>query len=336
MPFSIFKKLKISNYLQAWICLFFGVFLPSCGVKKEKAKVTNRGIYFWKTKYDISLIEEEFLNKNAIAKQYIRFFDVDIDEKSGEARPVSPIVFAKLPKGIIIPTVFIRNVVFQKTIETDTLAKNVIKYIKQIADKQHINFKEIQIDCDWTLSTKDAYFNFLEKIKTYSKRTISVTIRLHQVKFKEKTGVPLADKGVLMVYNTGNWRELGKSNSLFDTNDIMPYLTNLNAYPLDLNIALPIYEQNLLYRNGRFTRFLNEYRTTKTEHIFESDTSIAGGSVRAGDVLKHEKPDFKGLEYIKKEILEGLKNQKTEIIFFHLDQKHINNYTHEQIKNLLD
>lgn len=46
------------------------------------------------------------------------------------------------------------------------------------------NVKEIQIDCDWTASTQEAYFEFLHYLKEKAKDKqiqLSATIRLHQL-----------------------------------------------------------------------------------------------------------------------------------------------------------
>jgi hypothetical protein len=318
------------------VFILLGIFFCASSCNKSKAKITSKAIYYWKTIYKVNQDEILFLKNNTIKKQYIRFFDVDLDVHSHQPMPVSAIRFLEKPLGQIVPTIFITNAVFKNEIALDTLAKNVVVKIRDIASEKELEFSEIQIDCDWTESTKNAYFIFLKKVKTYAQTDLSVTIRLHQIKFRKKTGIPPADKGVLMIYNTGNWRTMNKSNSLFDAQDILPYLTNLGSYPLELSFALPIYEQNLLYRNGRFHRFMNEFKFAPKERIFSADTTINGNSVRTGDVLRHEKPVFEELMYIKNEILQGLKKPKTEIILFHLDQKNINNYSNEQIKNLLD
>ena len=73
-----------------------------------------------------------------------------------------------------------------------------------------VGLNEVQFDCDWTPSTRDAFFLFLKKIKKHlPKQThLSATIRLHQYKFPDKTGVPPVERGMLMFYNTGGDREL--------------------------------------------------------------------------------------------------------------------------------
>ena len=65
------------------------------------------------------------------------------------------------------------------------------------------NVKEIQIDCDWTASTQEAYFEFLHYLKEKAKDKqiqLSATIRLHQLSMTP----PPVDRGILMMYNTGD------------------------------------------------------------------------------------------------------------------------------------
>ncbi len=87
-------------------------------------------------------------------------------------------------------------------------------WINQINKSVSIKCRALQIDCDWTTKTAPKYFYFLQQIRekldahedggTFaSLAMLSATIRLHQVKYPEKSGMPPVDKGVLMFYNMG-------------------------------------------------------------------------------------------------------------------------------------
>ena len=234
---------------------YFLLVLLFAGCKSEKTpKDLNRAVYFWKTNFELSQKEKVFLEQNKIEKIYLRFFDVDMLQN--EAIPKGIVSIRTKVNQEIVPTVFITNRVFErlKFEQIEVLSTKVLGQINKISSTH----KEIQFDCDWTLSTKNKYFFFLEKINEKSPKDMkfSATIRLHQIKFYKKTGIPPVDEGVLMLYNTGDWRKLAKENSLFDAQTTMNYLDNLSEYPLYLKIAFPFFQQVLAYRNGIFYTFI--------------------------------------------------------------------------------
>ena len=60
---------------------------------------------------------------------------------------------------------------------------STLDFIGQINLKNGITCNEIQIDCDWTLDSRDTYMKFIDVFKNQWNKTLSVTIRLHQVKY---------------------------------------------------------------------------------------------------------------------------------------------------------
>lgn len=132
-----------------------------------------------------------WLEENKIKKIYLRFFDVDWNPNINAAVPVGDVSIEtkKIDDIEVIPVVFITNrtlVSLPDSLITE-LAQNIYKKILaklSLFDNQ--NIKEIQLDCDWTETTKEKYFNLIEQLKkeTLSNNTdITATIRLHQVKF---------------------------------------------------------------------------------------------------------------------------------------------------------
>ena len=300
----------------------------------NKVKVISGGFYFWKTTFQLDSSENKALENTPNSQLYIREFDVDFG--NGKPEPVKIITWKDQRPKDYVPVIFITNRTFQfadfKQIEA--LAINILEYFNKGKLPE-----EIQLDCDWTESTKAKYFYFLQKIKEKSGRKISATIRLHQIKFFEKTGIPPADEGSLMVYNTGDWRKYSEINSVFDAHTVSAYLDRLNEYPLALKIALPIFSQTIVYRSGIFHAFLPEISLnilekasflseTKNALIFECKSSgqIGGVHLRKGDVLKFEQPEFDEVLKIKKLILSKLNQKSTAIILFHLDKTCLKNY----------
>lgn len=324
--------------------IYFLLVLLFAGCKSEKTpKDLQRAVYFWKTTFELSQKETAFLEENVIDKIYLRFFDVDMLQN--EAIPKGIVSIRTKVNQEIVPTVFITNRVFEslKFEQIEVLSAKVLGQINKISSIH----KEIQFDCDWTLSTKNKYFFFLEKIKEKSPKdmSFSATIRLHQIKFYEKTGIPPVDEGVLMLYNTSDWRKLSVENSLFDAQTTMNYLDNLSEYPLNLNFAFPFFQQVLAYRNGIFYTFIknctlseikaNEaFEKTKTENQFlcKKDVQFKNISFRENDILKFENSEFEKVDKTKNRILLKTKALKTTIILYHLDEKSLSNYNQEQIQ----
>lgn len=321
--------------------LFLILVLVDC--KSENTpRDLGRGVYFWKTTFELSQKEAAFLEKNKIEKIYLRFFDVDM--LHNEAVPKGIIAIKSKVNQEIIPTVFIANRVFEqlKFDQIEDLSSKVLGQINKLSK----NHQEIQLDCDWTLSTKNKYFFFLEKLKEKSPKTMrfSATIRLHQIKFHEKTGIPPVNEGVLMLYNTGDWRKLKAENSVFDPQTTMNYLDNLGKYSLKLNFAFPIFQQVLAYRNGIFYTFiknctLDEIQANaafaKTEignqFLCKSDVRFKNISFRKNDILKYENSDFDKINKTKNRILQKVIAPQTNIILYHLDEKNLSNYHQRQI-----
>jgi hypothetical protein len=322
--------------------LFFILFLGNC--KSENTpKDIGRGVYFWKTNFELNSKERLFLKENKVEKIYLRFFDVDLFKR--EAVPKGIVNLTSSVNQEIVPTVFITNRVFERLNlqQIDALSGQVFNQIGQILP----NFDEIQIDCDWTLTTKDKYFFFLQKLKDKSPKSMrfSATIRLHQIKFYEKTGIPPVNEGVLMLYNTGDWRKLTAENSLFDPQTTLNYLDNLEAYPLQLSFAFPIFHQVLAYRNGIFYTFIKNcnleeiteskaFVKTENENQFlcKYDVQFKSISFRKNDILKFENSDFEKINKTQKRILDKSKALKTTIILYHLDEKNLSNYNQRQIQ----
>lgn len=142
----------------------------------------------------------------------MKFFDVDwnnqIHQPITEAQiRIIDSSYLQSNKIKIIPTVFITNQCIQKldTAQVISLAGKIVSLVKNIQinslNNQKIN--EVQIDCDWSSSTKEKYFSLLAYIKKIGFPNLSATIRLHQVKFSATTGIPSRCKRLANVFQYG-------------------------------------------------------------------------------------------------------------------------------------
>ncbi|WP_055445805.1 hypothetical protein [Lacinutrix mariniflava] len=317
--------------------LFLFVLFFSCQEKASK----KASFYHWKTKAVFSKQYETAINiaqSNAI---YLHYFDIESTQKSNwQSDGVFPTYVlqdvAKQYKDFkIIPVVFISNKIFKtKDLNINSLSNRIKTLINQISQK-HFNKKitEIQIDCDWTESSKNAYFKLLESLNT--EYSINATIRLHQIKFKDKTGVPPVQSGTLMVYNIGDLKDQ-KQNSILENNIVKQYINPESTYPLKLNIALPLFSQTVVFNNDNQIKLIKDSdrsvlesdfhfkKVDKTNFQVVKDTLYKGFYLSKGYNLKIE-------ELNETEVINSYKTIKdskldvNELIIYHLDQNSLSN-----------
>ncbi len=303
--------------------------------------------YYWETNYRITPFEQRYLDSLDVQKLYVRFFDVMI--QNGNAVPVGTLqVQEKNIQHQIIPVVFITNETFQtlNKKEIEKLAENIRRKIAliypTITDKE---MKEIQFDCDWTVSTKHNYFYFLEKMKQrYSDGKISATIRLHQIKDKAQTGVPPINTGVLMYYATTNPLELKKRNSILDNAIAQNYIQNIDSYPLELAVALPIYSWAIVENPLGEKRLINDIRATELSdtnlyqklepnfYLVKQDHYIKGNYLYEDFTIKTESITTDALITAQKNISRKLKNKWKNILYFQIDSTNLTHYSVQDLK----
>ena len=296
-------------------------------------RVVQPSFYYWKTSYRLSAYEQQFLTELGTEKIYFRAFDVL------DMEPVGVLQWAdSLMDGVeYIPVVFIDKEVF-RTIDSSqniALAQNVFRLIEGICHYKNFEPKEIQIDCDWTRETKQNYFAFLVALKNIAEQKISVTIRLHQIKFAQRTGIPPCDYGVLMCYNMGNIKSPKAKNSIYEQELLRSYLKNA-SYNLPLKPALPIFEWLLWYRGEQFMGILPasmqavdlvDYCTRHSNvYTFHTDTTLSSLAFKKGDCIRDEAISQTKLAALKKYLRQSSLNLSDEFIYFSLDSANIQDY----------
>jgi hypothetical protein len=270
--------------LSIFISIFF---LFGCEKKPEVA------FYYWQSSCKI--------DKDFKYPIYLKVLDIGVKK-----------VIKTSCKQKFTPVVYIENEALKKR-------DDIYKLITKIVPK---DVKELQIDCDWTLSTKKKYFKLLKSLHDRY-HFLTVTIRLHQVKFFKKTGVPPADCGVLMFYNMSDFLDPKTKNYILDLKEAKKYLVNFDKYPLKLDLALPLYSQAVVIRYGKVIKLIegvrkkdmdekffihlkeNRYKTTKTHYL-------KGSLVYEGDVVRVDEVDYEQL----KKALDMLSFEYSKIIFF--------------------
>jgi hypothetical protein len=299
----------------------------------------QRSFYFWKTVFQLTPKEKQSLQELGVEKLYVKFFDVDWDEATHSPTPVAKSIFNESPpKNVLItPAVFITQEPLQHLEKTglDSLAKNIASLFSSIANSNHLQLSaEVQVDCDWTTTTREAYFYLLNQLKQepfFQHKVLSATIRLHQAKFLSQSGVPPVDRGLLMCYNMGNLRYPQTKNSIIDEDELAKYISNLASYPLPLDVGLPIFDWYILFEKNQYKGLVRDFHPNAAEAAknrieFVSDTVINGYSYKRGQWLRHERSDAEVLKKCAALISKRIKATELTVILYHLDEQNITKY----------
>jgi len=317
-----------------------------CSCHHHPPRRINTSFYYWKTVYKNRPAESAYLKHFHVQKLYVRIMDVGFSDE-GEIIPISPITFAdKLPDSVqIVPVVFIVNDVLKQVSrpQLNALADHIVNYANakvQQAGKDDY-YHELQIDCDWTASTRENYFYLLRRIKqSMASRNdmLSVTLRLYQLKKQSNCGVPLADRAMLMCYNMGNLRKHGDQNSILDINELKKYLgDNISRYPMPVDIGLPLFKWAVAFRNKQYIGISKRIKfaqlNDKNQFIFignllyRAKTDLPEYGLLKGDEVRWEEVPVTDLQNAAGNIATLLKTNNLNLIFFHLDQETIAPYT---------
>ncbi len=243
--------MKLATYITA--CLL-ALLASACG--RTDGGGSRRSVYYWSTVLDIDSTKQAFIDRHGVNRMYVRYFDVVAGE-DGSPVPNATLRFRTgVPQGVeVVPAVYIVNECMAA--DTAGLAGLILKRILQMNATNDIGgVKEIQIDCDWTRRTRQRYFSFLRTLRRLAAAEgieVTATIRLHQL----AEGAPPVDRGVLMMYNTGDFTDISCGKPILDMRDAAPYLRHLADYELPLSAAYPIYSWRILFRGGRYVGIMH-------------------------------------------------------------------------------
>ncbi|KLE02109.1 hypothetical protein [Aliarcobacter butzleri] len=277
---------------------------------KTQTKDIQISFYSW---------ENSFEEQNINEKLYIKVLDINFSTKLELLKTN----IKETPKNFI-PVIYITNETM-KNVDYSLLSKAILETLK------NYKFDEIQIDCDWSLSTRSNYFNLLEDLKEKLNKKISATIRLHQIKYYTKTGIPPVDYGVLMYYNMSNIGDFNTKNSILDNEIAKKYHYNFDVYPLKLKLALPLYSQAIQFReekaislfegveekdfNNDFEKLENNRYKVLNSHYFK------GRYIYKDDIFRLENSNEQDIKIALKDFLDLSKNRYDEVIFYTLKYK---------------
>lgn len=338
-----------------------------------KQRQVDKAYYFWRSE-SATGAERYFLKQENIRKLYVRILDVDWNGVQGPI-PVNTGYMESINNDLkvydsfpvqIVPVVFITNKTFEHidTNELGQLAKRIARRCLPSWDSVDIRYeknhlfeyrggpvrpKEIQIDCDWTVKTAPAYFSFLKQLKQLlpaDSIKLSATVRLHQYKYPQKTGVPPVDRGMLMVYNISDPKQYTRNNSIFEESKARPYFNHAKTYPLPLDMALPAWSWCIVFRNRQFYQIENSlaekdlkaqsFLQPAGDHFYRvtADTVYHDLFLRPGDEIKAEGIDEKALQQAAALAKKAVNTDHFTVTLFELSEKELKQYKHETLTGI--
>lgn len=292
------------------------VALLSCGGRRGGDAV--RSVYYWSTTLRMDSVKEQFMREHNVSRMYIRYFDV-VEDESGRLVPNATLRFVTaVPKGIeVVPVVYIVNSCMRRDISG--LAEKIYRRVRQMNETNGIGgVKEIQIDCDWTMRTRSVYFSFLRQLRSMAGADgikLSATIRLHQL----SQPAPPVDRGVLMMYNTGDFTDLACRKPILDMNDAAPYMPRLAGYGLPLAAAYPLYSWRILFRRGRYVG------------IMHADDDLP---VLPGDSIVERRVEMADILKAKDAVSRKRADANSEIILFDMSNQNITRFKSEDYEKI--
>lgn len=316
--------------------------LCSCKSQDGTPAPNHRGVYHWKTIYNPTQWEKQWIEEHRIDRLYIRLFDIEAGEKAGEPDwkmvPTATTQFRqKLPDTLdVVPVVYITTDAIQAlgnaTYDWTTremYASLIVKRIDDMmADHWNGDIREVQLDCDWTSKCEQAYFALARTIKDILQErgiTLSGTLRLHQlgiVKQWVQNGyndahIPF-DRLMLMCYNTGRLQDPNTRNSILDFSDVRPYLNHYSCDKLPFtDIAWPVYGWGVEFDDkDNFKRLVNSSNLTDEK----------GKNAR----VREEWGNPREIRRTQK-ALPKLDTVHTTILY-HLDSLNLSKYSYEEIE----
>lgn len=272
----------------------------------------RRAFYSWRTAFSLSPAERAALEQQHVERLYLRFFDIDLVQAgSGPAvpAPVAPVTLGPaptLPPGVeIVPVVFLKNQALAHLGAGGAarLAEQLFAEVqKRAALLGALPVREVQLDCDWTASTREEFFALARAVQQLAGQEgaqVSATIRLHQLKDRERTGVPPVSRGMVMLYNLAKVTGVPGARAIYDPQIAESYLSRMDDYPLPLDVALPLFAWTVQSRGGRVERLLDGVAETDLEaesgwlrrsgpgrFVAQESRFFQSGFVREGDVLQ--------------------------------------------------
>ena len=331
----------------------------------------TRSFCYWKTSYEPYSIDDDKADSLGISHIYMRLFDVGWNPYEQKPLPVATLWNFKSYENRreVTPSIYITNdvVLNCNRQQLAALADNVVKRINKIieltrkdigdfavekyklddraersmceAEETRVfdtRIKEVLIDCDWTGKSRDNYFYLLSRIKkALPQYKISATIRLWQYRDYKTAGIPPVDRGLLMCYNMDNPASTKTANSIGSSKVLKQYINHDN-YPLKLDVALPVFSWNLVFRGKDFLGIMNDdyfspdtprfKKIAANRYVFTQDKVLGETYYRNGDEVRVEKVSDEEMRKMIDILKDEIDLENSRVTFFSWDENYIQQY----------
>jgi hypothetical protein len=332
---------------KVFMTLFMAIALFGSCDQAATNKATA-SFYYWKSVFRLGDAERKAMAALEVKNLYIKFFDVVWEASAKKAVPVAVIQFEdSIPAGTtVIPTIFITNETLEQLSDSALapLATNLVQFVQQLCTRENLQLiPELQIDCDWTATTRDRYFSLLRKIRKepfLQQKTLSATIRLYQLKFAHKTGIPPVDRGLLMCYNMGNLKSPATKNSIIEAAELRKYIANLAGYKLPMDVALPLFDWYVWFGEYQYKGLIRSEALPalplKNNRVkFAKDTTINGYDFKRNDVLRFENSPLAEINTVADAVREKLPDKPFRVSFYHLDATTLSHYDIKELEKTI-
>ncbi len=287
--------------------------------------IKRNSVYYWRTVFDMDSTELSFLRKHDISRIYLRMFDVatepDFLNGTSQIVPIATTRFVSpIPRDVeIVPVTYITLDALRAMSgrESEFASLIVERLLAMSAYNECGDINEIQLDCDWTSTTRGSYGKLCKVVRdslSTKGMELSITVRLHQL---QETPPP-ADKGVLMLYNTGALKSPETYNSILHIDDVEPYIKR-EKYEIPLDYAFPVFGWGVKFENNKFV----------------SIVSYESKDVSNNENIRYERPTPTEILEVKQLVEEKLGKPSSGNILYHLDYSQLKEYTDDEISQIL-
>ena len=173
---------------------------------------------------------------------------------------------------------------------------------------------------------------------------LSVTLRLYPFKYRNKMGIPPADRVMLMCYNMGNLTNPATKNSILDPSEMSKYLSGSPTYPLPVDMALPLFSWFAWFRERAFKGLVYPedvekagWKINNGRISIAKDTVMNGRQFFAGDQLRQEETTPEDLFKARKLLGSSLDvHHPARLALFHLDSLILSKYNTHALEDIFD
>jgi len=313
---------------------------------------TSTAFYHWKTHVELDSLELGALNHLNADRLYVKYFDLDWDEQRNQAVPLATVQWED-PVPVdhdIVPVIFITTRVLSQlnTDQIPTVVKKMVGHLEKLHPPRQ-PLAHIQLDCDWTPSTKERFFELVRSLREAFPQSViwSATIRLHQIRDFKQTGVPPVDRGMLMFYNMGSLRTWDEPNAILNLQTARAYMTGaVEAYPLPLDVALPLYHWGAVFRRGSLTYLINgldqeavsdttRFRSLSSERYeVVKNTYLDSYYLYSGDRIRLDRATPAAVQQSARAVADWLPENSRHVALYHLDESVLASWTYDELSQI--